>query len=159
MRGRKIIILLCLILSTSCVDKKKRHITCEQRLVTLGTIYWTNAPVSNLVDIVKLGSGGRWLFLCPNTKSVMGKANDVEVWSDYILVNWYANGLTNHEVELWHSEPPKHYPVIYDRRTTHHNGVIHILMSDGSIKYDLGGKWLRKFAEEHPEFNIALPLP
>ncbi len=53
---------------------------------------------------------------------------------------------------------PGKYPLMYDRRTSNHDGRgINILMVGGTVEWDSNAEWLRKFAAEHP--NAKLPMP
>jgi hypothetical protein len=48
--------------------------------------------------------------------------------------------------------------VIYDAKFSNHGGRgINIKMSDNSVMFDEGGKWLKAFAASHP--NAKIPMP
>lgn len=87
--------------------------------------------------------------LCPGRKgSVPGSWRDIEAWSDYTYVYW-PSGRTG---------TPPDYPLMYDRRLSNHQGKgINIVTVGKKVFWDRNSKWLRKFAQGHPEFNIPLP--
>jgi hypothetical protein len=96
----------------------------------------------------------RWIFphhclvLCPGSGTSPGEWTDVDQWMDYIYIPWSTTM----------EQTPTDYPVMYDRRMSHHRGKgIHVLQVDAAVFWDEGAKWLRRFAAEHPEYKITLP--
>lgn len=89
-------------------------------------------------------------LLCPGSDTEASSAANVEEWSDYLYVNWSGSFGTN--------SPPALYPLIYDRRLSHHNGgAIYVVRVDGSVIWDPGAAWLKEFANVHPEYRIPMP--
>ena len=70
--------------------------------------------------------------------------------SDYIYIPW-----TKSEAGPdWEGK----LPVVYDANFSNHGGRgINIKMSDNSVMFDEGGKWLKAFAASHP--NATIPMP
>ncbi len=86
------------------------------------------------------------LYACPSSGTVPGSITNVDEWMDYIYIYWPEGEKT-----------PTNYPWIYERRLSHHGGGIHVAPIRGPAFWDEGAKWLRKFAEEHPDLDIPIP--
>lgn len=89
------------------------------------------------------------VFACPGSEnssaSVITSLTD---WADYIIIHW-PNG--SHHV-------PSNYPVMYDRRLSHHSGKgVNVLYGNGRVVWDPGAQNLRAFARKHSDVLIQLP--
>jgi len=90
----------------------------------------------------------RTFLLCPGSGTSPGEWADADQWMDYIYIRWPTT---------W-EQTPSNYPVMYDRRMSHHRGKgIHVLQRDAGVFWDEGAEWLRRFKAEHPEYKITLP--
>jgi prepilin-type processing-associated H-X9-DG protein len=124
---------------------------CKQQLRSLWsaiTLYrhdHSNQWPANLESLDK-DMVGR-LLTCPGVKTNSGAGSQ----SDYFYVDWSK---LPHGADVASGK----YPLMYDRRTSNHDGRgINVLMVDGSVEWDSGAAWLKKFAAEHP--NAKLPMP
>lgn len=84
----------------------------------------------------------------------------VEDWLDHFYIYW-PEGVNT----------PDDYPILYDRKLSYHEGkginVCHVRVVTGFAGYPVSGdlaftwdedaEWLKKFAKEHPEYDIPLP--
>ena len=69
--------------------------------------------------------------------------------ADYVYMHWDQFVGTNY---------PGNYPLIYDRRMQNHYGLgVNVLLTSGERFWDFRGRWLRKFAREHPEYKLRPP--
>ena len=69
--------------------------------------------------------------------------------SDYIYINWEQFFGTNY---------PPNYPLMYDRHMRNHWGMgVNVLTTDGRRFWDYRVRWLRDFAQKHPEYELLLP--
>lgn len=127
------------------------QINCKQQLRSLWSaiaLYrhdHSNQWPSNL-EVLTKDMVGR-LLTCPGVKTNSGAVSR----SDYFYVDWS---------KLPHGADatPYKYPLMYDRDTSNHDGRgINVLMVDGSVEWDSGASWLKKFAADHP--NTKLPMP
>jgi hypothetical protein len=86
------------------------------------------------------------LLRCPGAKR-----NSTFSQEDYLYIDWSSVGSAP-------NTPSGKYPLMYDRRTSNHDGCgINILMVDGTIEWDANVVWLRKFASEHPGTRLQMP--
>ena len=98
-------------------------------------------------------------FRCPkaDSRAVPPQSIATDGRMDYLYVYW-PDGL----------KTPRDYPVMYDRRLSNHGGrgiyvlrieevVIRSREDRPEVMWDENATWLKKFAKEHPEFDIPLP--
>lgn len=90
-------------------------------------------------------------LVCPGTESNLGAPKDVHQWMDYIFLDW----------SLWQADSITFggdYPLMYDRALANHGGRgVYVLRVDGTVIWDPGAEWLKRFAVEHPQLKIRLP--
>ena len=97
------------------------------------------------------------LFICPGSETPRPESLDIVVttgWFDYIYIHWPDGTNT-----------PPDFPIIYDRSMSHHNGRGISLLTVGDLQrekgdrlpWDEGAERLKRFAREHPEFDIPMP--
>jgi hypothetical protein len=97
------------------------------------------------------GAPSHALFLkCPGSSTKQGRLDDAEQWQDYIYINWsryYGSKAV-----------PPDYPLIYDRRLSNHGGKgVNEVSVQGVVRWDPDATALKKFAAEHPEYEVPLP--
>jgi hypothetical protein len=87
-------------------------------------------------------------FPCPG--AVKNSSGPHSASSDYTYIPW-----TKSEAgQDWEGK----LPVIYDANFSNHGGRgINIKMSDNSVMFDEGAKWLKAFAASHPTAKIPMP--
>lgn len=141
----------------------RRH--CLSQLASLGTVIALYASDYNGTfppKISVLTSNGYLrpsVLKCPmpDINAVLPPGSNADQWMDYIYIYWPEG-----------KDTPKDYPVIYDRKLSNHGGKgINILRREGIAPgpkmynpkpiWDKNAEWLKKFAKEHPEYNIPLP--
>ncbi len=49
------------------------------------------------------------------------------------------------------------YPIAYDSSQSNHGGGVFVLTLDGSRFWDREARWLKRFAQKHPEIGIVPP--
>jgi hypothetical protein len=129
--------------------------SCGRHLHKIGFLIWDEKDFpSDFRTIARTfpdDSSARYSFICTASGNKPGLMRDVDKWTDYILVDWPRIRGTNN-VEIG-------YPLIYCKDLRYHCGGIFVLKVGGEIVWDVGGSWLRQFAQEHPEYDITLPLP
>jgi hypothetical protein len=87
------------------------------------------------------------LFICKSSGTIPGSMTNVDEWCDYIYLHWEDGTNT-----------PPHYPWLYERRLSNHGGGIYVAPIEGDAFWDENASWLRKFAKDHPELDISLPV-
>jgi len=102
-------------------------------------------PVSGFIPWPQL------ILICPGTgRDQTGKGEMKEEDIDYVYVNWSRWYKTSEEV-------PGEYPLAYDRRLANHAGQgVNVVAVDRHAFWDPDAKWLRNFAQNHPEYDIPL---
>jgi hypothetical protein len=96
------------------------------------------------------GIGNRRLSELPCPGAAQDGSSPRSASADYIYIPW-----TKSEAgDDWDGK----LPVIYDAKFSNHGGRgINIKMSDNSVMFDEGGKWLKAFAASHPNAKISMP--
>jgi len=90
-------------------------------------------------------------LLCPGSDTLWVTSGEADRQADYVYVNWSKWFPGTNAV-------PNGFPLVYDRRLSNHSDKgIYVLMTDGSIIWDGGAYWVKRFMKEHPEFPIPLP--
>jgi hypothetical protein len=94
------------------------------------------------------------LLICPAHRSRWLAADTVTIsnvstQSEYVYINWKPFFGTN--------QVPPNYPLVYDRRMANHWGLGVNVLTTSRIFWDFRARWLRDFAEKHPEYNLPLP--
>ncbi len=103
------------------------------------------------------------LYVCPWNSKPCGSWTNIGEWMDYFYVPWpkVTGAYSNH-------------PLMYDRRLANHGGKgINVLLVEqvvhsavpadpqtfhGQFFWDEDAKWLRKFATDHPDRKIPMPV-
>lgn len=92
-----------------------------------------------------------WRVSCPGRGKKAGRGPGTDqFFGDYHYVNWSVYFGTN--------EAPSGFPLFYDKSLANHRGLgVNIITVEGRAFWDFRGHWIKKFAEEHPEYDIPLP--
>lgn len=92
----------------------------------------------------------RKVLVCPGTGNRPGPDLESEAWSDYVYLDW-SRLTTNTGPSI------AKYPLAFDRRLSNHAGRgINVVLVDGSVFWDDGGRWLAKFSQDHSAFKVPL---
>jgi hypothetical protein len=87
------------------------------------------------------------LLTCPSRRMEQVTLSNAWQQSDYVYVNWGRAFGTN---------VPAAFPLMYDKKMANHFGV-NVLTTSGVRFWDFRGRWLREFAQKHPEYELPLP--
>ena len=149
---------LCVIAQYKC--KERYRFECPMRMELIYTqilstrdslrgvaVSNLNMTVSGFTDT----PAARDIFLCPGSSTKPGALRNVDQWTDYIYVDWSTRYRGSGSV-------PSDYPMLYDRNTAHHSGSVFIMDCGGRIFWDQDCRWLRRFANEHPGYQLPLPI-
>jgi hypothetical protein len=148
---------LCAITQYRCSERHRFECPMRMQLIydrVLSTRdYLRGAAVTNL-SVTMTGfsdtPAAKEVFLCPGSVTRAGALRDVDQWTDYIYVDWTTRC-------GGHGPVPTDYPMLYDRRTSHHSGSLFVMDCGGRVFWDRNGCWLKHFASEHPECQLPLP--
>jgi hypothetical protein len=164
-KGRSImaaIVLVTLLLLGVVLEQFREAFQCREKMLTLLDHLRRSQLETGTYpqDIVALATYDRWanksntfflhVLVCPgsNTRDLTF-ANAIQQ-SDYVYLNWAALLGTN--------SIPGNYPLLYDKRMNNHCGIgINIQPVAGRRFWDFRARWLRRFAAEHPQYDIPLP--
>jgi hypothetical protein len=70
---------------------------------------------------------------------------------DYTYINWST--IFAHVKEV-----PGDYPLAYDRTLANHVGRgVYVIKVDGTVIWDEGAYWIRRFSAQHPEYRVPVP--